>query len=144
MISPIVQKMIDYLNSELGNERIEAIVIKNAKKIEHSRRWRDRMWDRIKDNVDESIERILKWYESDRYRDREYKMGIEPREQLLWVLLDVATVYGSDPSEEELEMFENTFTGEIAKIGSYVIQSLYGQGSAIRIDKIENHKYENE
>jgi len=140
MISPIVQKMIDYLNSELGNERIEAIVIKNAKKIAHSRRWIDRMWDRIKDNVDESIEIILKWYESDRYKDREYNMGIQPREQLLWVLLDVATVYGSDPSEEELEMFENTFTGEISKIGSYVIQSLYGQGSAIRIDKIENQQ----
>ncbi len=140
MISPILQKMIDYLNSELGDQRMEAIVIKNAKKLAHSRRWRDKMWDRIKDNVDESIEIILKWYESDRYRDREYKMGIQPREQLLWVLLDVATVYGSDPSEEELEMFENTFTGEIAKIGSYVIQSLYGQGSAIRIDKIENQQ----
>jgi hypothetical protein len=140
MISPIVQKMIDRLNSEEGNQRIEASVIKNAKKLAHSRRWRDRMWDRIKDNVDESIETILKWYESDRYRDREYKMGIEPREQLLWVLLDVATVYGSDPSEEELETFENSFTGEIAKIGSYVIQSLYGQGSAIRIDKIENQQ----
>ena len=140
MISPIVQKMIDRLNSEEGNQRIEASVIKNAKKLAHSRRWRDRMWDRIKDNVDESIETILKWYESDRYRDREYKMGIQPREQLLWVLLDVATVYGSDASEEELGMFENTFTGEIAKIGSYVIQSLYGQGSAIRIDKIENQQ----
>jgi len=138
MKSPILQKMIDYLNSELGSQRIDAIVIKNAKKLAHSRRWRDKMWDRIKDNVDESIEIILKWYESDRYKDREYNMGIQPREQLLWVLLDVATVYGSDPSEEELEMFENTFTGEIAKIGSYVIQSLYGQGSAIRIDKIEN------
>ena len=140
MISPIVQKMIDRLNSEEGNQRIEASVIKNAKKLAHSRRWRDRMWDRIKDNVDESIEIILKWYKSDRYKDREYNMGIQPREQLLWVLLDVATVYGSDPSEEELEMFENTFTGEIAKIGSYVIQSLYGQGSAIRIDKIENQQ----
>ena len=138
MKSPILQKMIDYLNSELGSQRIDAIVIKNAKKLAHSRRWRDKMWDRIKDNVDESIEIILKWYESDRYKDREYNMGIQPREQLLWVLLDVATVYGSDPSEEELETFENTFTGEIAKIGSYVIQSLYGQGSAIRIDKIEN------
>jgi hypothetical protein len=140
MKSPILQKMIDYLNSELGDQRIDAIVIKNAKKLAHSRRWRDKMWDRIKDNVDESIEIILKWYESDRYKDREYNMGIQPREQLLWVLLDVATVYGSDPSEEELEMFENTFTGEIAKIGSYVIQSLYGQGSAIRIDKIENQQ----
>jgi hypothetical protein len=67
-------------------------------------------------------------------------MGIEPREQLLWVLLEVAIVYGSEPSEEELETFENMFTGEIAKIGSYVIQSLYGQGSAIRIDKIENQQ----
>jgi hypothetical protein len=140
MKSPILQKMIDYLNSELGSQRIDAIVIKNAKKLAHSRRWRDKMWDRIKDNVDESIEIILKWYESDRYKDREYNMGIQPREQLLWVLLDVATVYGSDPSEEELETFENTFTGEIAKIGSYVIQSLYGQGSAIRIDKIENQQ----
>jgi hypothetical protein len=140
MKSPILQKMIDHLNSELGNERMEAIVIKNAKRIAHSRRWRDRMWIRIKDNVDESIETILKWYECDRYRDREYKMGIEPREQLLWVLLEVAIVYGSEPSEEELETFENTFTGEIAKIGSYVIQSLYGQGSAIRIDKIENQQ----
>jgi hypothetical protein len=32
------------------------------------------------------------------------------------------------------------FTGEIAKIGSYVIQSLYGQGSAIRIDKTDNEQ----
>jgi hypothetical protein len=140
MKSPIVQKMIDYLNSEEGEQRMEAIVIKNAKRIGHSRRWRDRMWNRIKDNVDESIETILKWYGSDRYRDREYKMGIEPREQLLWVLLEVAVVYGSDPSEEELEAFENMFTGEIAKIGSYVIQSLYGQGSAIRIDKTDNEQ----
>ena len=140
MKSPIVQKMIDYLNSEEGEQRMEAIVIKNAKRIGHSRRWRDRMWNRIKDNVDESIETILKWYGSDRYRDREYKMGIEPREQLLWVLLEVAVVYGSDPSEEELEAFENMFTGEIAKIGSYVIQSLYGQGSAIRIDKTDHEQ----
>ncbi len=140
MKSPIVQKMIDFLDSEEGKQRMEAYVIKIAKDLAHSDRWRDRMWERIKDNVDESIEALLRWYESDRYRDREYKMGIEPREKLLWVLLEVAIVYGSDPSEEELEKFENTFTGEIAKIGSYVIQSLYGQGSAIRIDKIENQQ----
>ena len=140
MKSPIVQKMIDFLDSEEGQQRMEAYAIKIAKDLAHSDRWRDRMWERIKDNVDESIEALLRWYESDRYRDREYKMGIEPREKLLWVLLEVAIVYGSDPSEEELEKFENTFTGEIAKIGSYVIQSLYGQGSAIRIDKIENQQ----
>jgi len=138
MKSPIVQKLIDYLDSEEGEKRMEAFVLKNAKKLAHSDRWRDRMWNRIKDNVDGSIERILRWYESDTYRNREYKMGIEPREQLLWVLLDVAVEHGSDLTNEELEIFENMFTGEIAKIGSYVIQSLYGQGSAIRIDKIKN------
>lgn len=96
-----------------------------------------RMWDRIKDDVDGSIEHLLNWYESDKYRNREYSMGFEPREELLWMLSDVAEIHGSRCTKEEIDIYANVFTGSIYKLGSYIIQVMHGQGSVIRIDKIK-------
>ena len=93
------------------------------------------MWNRIKDDIDGSIEHLDNWYESDKYRDREYKMGFEPREKLFWVLLGVAEKYGSEVGDE-YEIYANPFTGEMYKLGSYIIQVMHGQGSVIVIDKI--------
>jgi hypothetical protein len=131
----LAQRFKEFLESEEGQKSIEEYGLKIKREEEYRERWIDRMWNRIKDDVDESIERLDNWYGSDKYRDREYKKGREPREQLFWILLGVAEKYGSEVGDE-YETYANMFTGEMYKIGSYIIQVMHGQGSVIRIDKI--------
>lgn len=131
-----LQLLDNFLNSEEGKQSMKEYFDKIELEKQHSARWADRMYERIKDNIDESIEHLLKWYDSDRYRDREYKMCYEPRERLLWVLLDVAEKYGRPATEDEWEVYGNMFTNGIYIFGSYAIQIMVGQGSAIRIDKM--------
>jgi hypothetical protein len=135
-MSDLLQKFRDFHDTEEGKKSIEEFRLKLKRAAEHEERWVERMWVRIKDNVDGSIEHMLKWYNSDKYRDREYRMCYEPREDLLWVLYDVAQKYGNECTEDEIREFANTFTGGMMRIGSYVIQVMCGQGSVIRIDKI--------
>jgi hypothetical protein len=136
VMSDLVDGLKNFLNTEEGKKSIEEFRLKIEREEAHSNRWVERMWVRIKDDVDVSIEHMLKWYDSDKYRDREYRMCYEPREDLLWVLYDVAQKYGNECTEDEIREFANTFTGGMMRIGSYVIQVMCGQGSVIRIDKI--------
>lgn len=132
----LLEKLIDFLATEEGEKSIEEFHLKLEREAEHKERWIERMWNRIQGDIDNSIEKLLTWYESDKYRDREYGMGYEPREDLLWVLFDVAEKYGTECSEDEIREFANTFTGGMRRIGSYVIQVMIGQGSVIRIDRV--------
>ena len=133
----MIDKLRDFLDSEEGKKSMQEYFEKLKREELHLQRWVDRMWNRIKDDIDGSIEHLLNWYESDKYRDREYKMGFQPREELLWVLLDVAQKHGRLCTEKEVEIYANMFTGAMYVIGSYVIQVMHGQGSVIRIDKIK-------
>ena len=136
VMSDLLQKFRDFHDTEEGKKSIEEFRLKLKRAAEHEERWVERMWGGIQGNIDNSIERLLTWYESDKYRDREYKMCYEPRETLLWVLFGVAEKYGTECSEGEIREFANTFTGNMRRIGSYVIQVMVGQGSVIRIDKV--------
>jgi hypothetical protein len=129
-----IEEIEAFFNSPEGKESLEKFAEKLRREQEHRDRWVDRMWNRIKDDIDGSIERLDNWYSSDKYRDREYRRGYEARETLFWVLLGVAEKYGSEVGDE-YELYANPFTGEMFKIGSYIIQVMYGQGSVIRIDK---------
>jgi len=131
----LAERFKEFLESEEGQKSIEEYGLKIKREEEYRERWVDRMWNRIKDDVDGSIERLDNWYGSDKYRDREYRKGREPREQLFWILLGVAEKYGSEVGDD-YEIYANMFTGEMYKIGSYIIQVMHGQGSVIRIDKI--------
>jgi len=64
-------------------------------------------------------------------------MGLQPREELLWVLFGVAETHGEECTDEEVDLYANTFTRSIYKLESYVIQIMDGQGSIIAIDKIK-------
>ncbi len=129
-----IEEMEAFFDSPEGKESLEKFAEKLRREQEHRDRWVDRMWNRIKDNIDGSIEHLDNWYSSDKYRDREHRRGYEARETLFWVLLGVAEKYGSEVGDE-YELYANPFTGEMFKIGSYIIQVMYGQGSVIRIDK---------
>jgi len=132
-----MKDLSEYLDSEEGRKDMEKYVEKLAKDLAHKDRWVERMWVRIKGDVDGSIEHMLKWYESDKYRDREYEMGFQPREELLWVLFGVAETHGEECTDEEVDLYANMFTRSIYKLGSYSIQIMDGQGSIIAIDKIK-------
>lgn len=135
-----IEKLREFLNSEEGKKSMENFALKMQRSDEHKERWADRMWNRIKDDIDGAIERMCNWYESDKYRDREYGMGFEPREDLFWVLFNCAAKYGNECTQKEIDTYANIFTSEIFVIGSYIIQIMNGQGSVIRIDKIKNHE----
>jgi len=132
-----MRDLSEYLDSEEGRKDMEKYVEKLAKDLAHKDRWIERMWGRIKEDLDGSIDHMLKWYESDKYRDREYGMGFQPREELLWVLFGVAETHGEECTDEEVDLYANMFTRSIYKLGSYVIQIMDGQGSIIAIDKIK-------
>jgi hypothetical protein len=137
VMSEMFDKLKAFLDSPEGQKSLDDFANKLKREAEHKDRWVERMWDRIKDDIDGSIEHLLKWYESDKYRDREYKMGFEPREDLLWLLLDIAEKYGQECTQEQVNTYANMFTGDIYVLGSYIIQVMHGQGSVIRIDKIK-------
>ena len=132
-----MKDLSEYLDSEEGRKDMEKYVEKLAKDLAHTDRWIERMWERIKGDIDGSIEHMLRWYESDKYRDREYGMGFQPREELLWVLFGVAETHGEECTDEEVDLYANMFTRSIYKLGSYAIQIMDGQGSVIAIDKIK-------
>ena len=132
----MLQELKDFLDTEEGKKSIEEFHLKLEREAEHKERWIERMWNRIQGDVDGSIEKLLTWYESDKYRDREYRIGYEPREDLLWVLMGVAGKYGEECTDNEIETYANMFTSDMRKIGSYVIQIMDGQGSVIRLDKV--------
>lgn len=134
MANDMLEKLEAFLESEEGKKSIEEWVLKMRREDEHEERWIDRMWNRIKDDIDGAIEHMCNWYESDKYRDREYGMGFEPREDLLWVLFRCAAKYGKECTDES---YANSFTGDMYCLGSYVIQVMHGQGSVIVIDKIK-------
>lgn len=132
-----LEKLRDFINSDEGRKSLEKYTLRLEIENKHKERWIERMWGRIQNDINNSIEKLLTWYESDKYRDREYKLGYEPREDLLWVLMDVAEKYGDECTVNEVDIYANMFTGEIRKIGSYIIQVMHGQGSVIRVDQIK-------
>jgi hypothetical protein len=127
------------LNINYDEESIKKFFEESERKVLKEKEWIERMKLRIEGDIDSSIERLLAWYESDKYRDREYARGYEPRETLLWLLFKYATEYGETclDDSELYETYGNMFTGGMYRIGSYVIQVMHGQGSVIRIDKIK-------
>jgi hypothetical protein len=132
-----IEKINAFFDSPEGQKSLEKFADKLKREQEHKDRWTDRMWERIQSDLDGSIDHMLKWYNSDTYRDREYRKGYQPREELLWVLFGVAEAHGEECTDEEVDLYANTFTRSIYKLGSYAIQIMDGQGSIIAIDKIK-------
>jgi hypothetical protein len=127
-----LKKHIEFLESDEGKLYIEKI----KEKIEIEKRFKDRWIERLKKhiepNVDLAIEKLLKKYDSDEYVNREYKLGYEPRNQLLWLVHDYAEKYCEECYDEK---YLNDFTASAYYIGGYVIQMMIGQGSVVTITK---------
>jgi hypothetical protein len=133
-MSDILQKMKDFLETDEGKDSIRKWALKMEREDAHQKRWVDKFKQRCEGDMDTCLEILFKKYHSDTYRDKEYRKGREPRETLLWLAWEYATEHCKECKDET---YFNMFTGGAYYIGSYVVQLMIGQGSALRFDKIE-------
>lgn len=129
----LVDRLREFLNSEEGKKSIEEWNDRLVQEEEHQNRWIEKFKSRFENNLDTILERLINKYYSSDYVKREYKMGFMPREPLMFLVYEYAKKY-CEPCEDQ--KYFNMFTDEAYYIGSYVIQLMIGQGSSIRIDKI--------
>lgn len=127
-----LKKHIEFLESDEGKLYIEKIKEKEEIKKRFKDRWIERLKKHIEPDIDLVIEKLLKKYDSDEYVNREYKLGYEPRNQLLWLVYDYAEKYCKECEDEK---YLNDFTASAYYIGNYVIQMMIGQGSVVTITK---------
>lgn len=125
-----------WFESEEGKKSIERSKEQDRQAKAHEARWIERLKIWIdKNSADAALEKLMNWYYSDKYVNREYKMGFEPRQNLIWLTWEYTKKYGSRCDDEK---YFNPFTWHAFYLGTYVIQLMNGQGSAIRIDKVKN------
>ena len=134
MSKSMVEKLREFLNSEGGKKSIKEFGNKMRREEECKDRWIEKFKKLAEPDINFYLEKLIKKYDSDEYVRREYALGYEPRESLLWIALGYAKKYCKECEDEK---YLNTFTGEAYYIGSYVIQVMHGQGSVIKIEKIE-------
>jgi hypothetical protein len=134
MSSNIFEKLTAFLKTDEGQKSIEEFGKRLNREAEFRTRWAERFKQHAEHRLDDVLEKLIAKYDSDEYVRREYKLGYEPRETLLWVALHYAEA-NCEPCEDP--EYANPFTGEMYYIGSYVIQVMHGQGSVIRIGKIK-------
>lgn len=127
-----LKKLKEWFESEEGKASIKEFAERITREQEQRDVWIEKFKSRYENNLDFIIEKLMNKYYSDEYVNREYKIGYQPRETLLWLVLDYAVKYCKPCKNKK---YFNPFTGEAYYIGSYVIQVMHGQGSVIRIDK---------
>lgn len=134
MSKSMVEKLREFLDSEEGKKSIEEFGRSLERESEFKERWIERFKAHSENNLDFVLGKIIAKYDSDKYVRKEYSKGYEPREKLLWVAFNYAEKYCKECTDEK---YLNMFTGASYYIGSYVIQVMHGQGSVIRIDKVD-------
>lgn len=133
MANDMLERMKTFLESEEGKKSISEWAKKYAREQDHKDRWVEKFKERCEGDLNGSLKKLMDKYYSDEYRDREYyKCKCEPREPLLWLAYEYATKY-CKPYNGKKHL--NMFTADAYHFGSYVIQLMIGQGSALRIDK---------
>jgi hypothetical protein len=133
-MNDMLKKISDFLDSEEGKKSIEEFGEKMKREDERNNRWVEKFRGLAEPDIDSALSRLIKKYDSDEYVRREYSLGYEPREKLLWIAFNYAEKYCKECTDEK---YLNMFTGSAYYIGSYVIQVMHGQGSVIRIDKVD-------
>lgn len=83
----------------------------------------------------ELVDKVEKKYSSEEYRNRWYKRGIEPHEELLWFFYSYAQKYGREATRLEWTEYSNTFTSELYYCLGYFFNVMNGQGTVIHIIK---------
>jgi hypothetical protein len=132
----MLDRLIEILQSEEGKTSIDKFV---QKMYFEENVFKPNWVERIKKKIDEHgpdyvIEKLLNKYGSTKYIDREYRLGREPDDALLYHLLNYSRKYCQRSIEDT---HWGMFIEEVYYIGSYVIKLAIGQGSMVILEKIK-------
>lgn len=137
----MLQKLKDLLDSEEGQKSIQEWVnkINNESLIKESQLERFHISKHTRDRFvfDLLIKKLIHKYDSDKYRDKWWKLGYEPPENLYWFIFHYAEKYGKELTDEEYELYGNMFVTSGYKILNYAFVRMDGQGSVVKITKIK-------
>ena len=122
-----------WLDSDDGKEAIKEL----REQINLEKEVEQRNIDKLHRHYsNELIDKIINHYTSDKYRDRWWKRGFEPPEDLFYLLFEHSKKYGKKVTKKELKKYGTMFLAEMYKYGDYAFGLHIGQGSFISINKI--------
>ena len=129
---------IEKLKEEmLSDERVNTWLAKLDFERKLARRYIDWFSAQTIQERDRIIRLIKEKYESDAYKDREYRLGYEPRCELMWLLDDYADFYGKSLPQDP----DNPFDHHNNLIDNkWVVTVMHGQGSVIHISEYDDNK----
>ena len=132
MVNDMLERLKAHLESPEGERQLSEWAKKYARDLDHTARWVEKFKERCESDLNGSLKKLMDKYYSTEYTDREHKCNVEPREPLLWLAYEYAKTH-CKPYNGKKHL--NMFTADAYHFGSYVIQLMVGQGSALRIDK---------
>jgi len=130
-----IEKLMNFLDSPEGKKVMQEF----ANKRESSKLILESQIEGLRKSGKFStlVESAIKKYNSDEYVNRWYKRGIEPPEDIFWFLFEYSKKWGRECWEDEWENIAGMFTTEFTFCEGYYFERLDGQGSAIKITKID-------
>lgn len=78
-------------------------------------------------------DKVIQKYSSKNYKNKEYKLGYEPRETLFTFIYSLAANYGRECSTKEWNKHSNMFTSDLRFYRGYYVNVMHGQGVAIKV-----------
>ena len=140
MVKNWLEELKDSLESEEGKKSWDEWFnkIKNKKVIYNNQL--ERAFKKFGLNISAIVEKIVKKYDSDKYRDLCWNQGCEPPESLYFFLFDYAEKYGvivDENSPIEQRKLANTFTVGIYYLDGYIFNKMNGQGTCVLVEKVK-------
>lgn len=129
------EELKKYWQTDEGKAELDLFFEKLDSEDKRRNRWIQWFKGLFESMGDSLIQRLVDKYESNDYRDREYKAGREPQELLYWLIIYYAKLY-CKPCRNKKHIIVG-YAGEAYYVGSYVFQVIHGQGSVISVKKIK-------
>lgn len=133
MEDSIFKKLMEFVESPEGKLAMDEQVLKWEKEDLQEERNYKRFCRLVEKNgLDNLVDKIKTYYNSDKYVNRERKLGYEPREPLLDYLFTYSKEFGEE-NDEDLSIF----TSEQYKVGKWLVGLAIGQGSFIYVNEVK-------
>lgn len=129
----LVDQLKAFFDSDEGKEYIRKEQEEILFKSELKKRYIDKVHSMSIKDRDILFQKIKTKYDSDAYRDREYKLGYEPREMLYSYILEYAQKYGIPYQQTDM-----VFPYESYAIDGWSITIIFGQGCAYIFERRDN------
>lgn len=107
---------MDYLDKIIADEKVEQQWIEKFRALDIKKR-------------KEIINKLIKKYWGDDYRNREYKLGYEPRVPLFGTLLDYGEMYGRELDTSDSYFPQTAFAIE----EGFKVSATFGQGTFVDV-----------